>query len=108
MYEYEEKHNAYGHICESVHDKAAIVNSPVNIKDNRIMNPDQRVMNPVVINLHIHINELPEGTKTKGFIAKIIGGLYNAINKPRHKTIENLDGISTEDIQRLLVRGNKN
>lgn len=31
MYEREEKISAFGHICDSVHENAAIVNSPVTV-----------------------------------------------------------------------------
>ena len=104
MYEISEYGNdkALGHICESVHENANIVNSPVRIEDNRTINPDQRIVNPVIINLHIHVNEIP--ADSNGFVKKIIGGLLNALKGERHATVDSIERLSTSDIQGRIIR----
>ena len=91
---------AHGHVCESVHEDASITNSPVSIEDNRTMNPDQRIINPVIINLHFHVNKQPD----EGFINKIMRCLNGIIDKQGHVEIEGAERLSTSDIQGRIIR----
>lgn len=86
----------------SIHENGSVDNCPVNVEDNRVINPDQRIMNPVIVNFHLHINEIPQDTN--GFVKKIIGGLINALNPGRNTKIDDIQGLSAEDIQGRIVR----
>jgi hypothetical protein len=104
MHRFDKENGVCIEMIGSIHEGGTIHDSPIKVEDNRVINPDQRIINPITINLHVHVNELSEGIEADGLIAKIIGRFYNAITKKRHESIENIGELSIHDIQRCLVR----
>lgn len=90
----------------SVHEGGAIHDSPITVEDNRVINPDQKIINPVIINFHLHVNEIP--ADSNGFVKKIIGGLINALTTSRHAAVDNIERLSEENIQGRIVRKSEN